>query len=155
MDAYFTRRFAELLVPFLKKHGPYDRLIDMLERAGLDTRAGLELAAMDRPFRRIRALVQKHLSSYTTQRFRVIDESFLSLGVKDLSRHAQGVAKRKQLLRSVELLVERRHSIVHEADVGKNGKLMRIDGGEIVRRLSHVTVYVQSAAGLIDKTVKA
>ncbi len=154
MDAFFTRRFAELLVPFLKKHGPNERLIELLNAAGLDTRVALELAAMDRPFRRIRALVRRHLSNYTTQRFAAIDELFLALGAKDLSRHAQGLSKKKTLLRSVELLVERRHAIVHEADVGPNGRLTAIKGPEIVRRLKHLTEYVTHSSALIDKMVK-
>lgn len=154
MDAFFTRRFAELLVPFLKKNGANAKLAVMLESAGLNTSVALELAVMDRPFRRIRSLVQRHLSSYTTQRFSAIDELFLALGVKDLSKHAQGLAKKKRLLRSVEILVERRHQIVHEADVAVNGKRNALPVVEIGRRLKDVFLYVKHADALINRAVK-
>lgn len=154
MDAFFTRRFAELLVPFLKKNGANARLTTLLQAAGLDTHVALELAVMDRPYRRIRSLVQQHLSTYTTQRFHAIDELFLGLGVKDLSKHAQGLIKRKRLLRSVELLVERRHLIVHEGDIAQNGGLNVVDAAELSRRLADVRTYVIHADSLINKAVK-
>ena len=153
MDAYFTRRFAELLVPFLKKKGPNAKLIRMLEIAGLNTAVALELAVMERPYRRIRSLVQRYLSTYTTQRFQAIDELFLALGVKDLSKNAQGMAHRKTLLRRVELLVERRHQIVHEGDNSQNGKLNHIDANESIGRLQDLMVYVEKADTLIAKAV--
>lgn len=149
MDAYFTRRFAELLAPFRKRNCPNQRLIELLSSAGLDTEAALELAVTDRPFRRVRALVQRHLSDYTTQQFPAINEFFLALGFKDLSKHAQGLAHRKTLLRSVELLVERRHNIVHEGDIGHNGNLGRIDSSETVKRMR---VFVSNAEVLILKS---
>jgi len=154
MDSYFTRRFAELLVPFLKRNGANEKLTKMLTEAGLDIAVALELAVMQRPYRRIRGLIQRHLSTYTTQRFHVIDDLFLALGVKDLSKHAQGAAHRKTLLRSVELLVERRHQIVHEGDHSRNGSLNRIDADELIRRQTDLLLYVEHADALIARAVK-
>lgn len=154
MDGYFTRRFSELLVPYLKRNGPNEKLIQLLEAAGLTTAVALELAAMDRPYRRVRALVQRHLATYTTQRFRAIDELFLALGVKDLSKHAQGMAKKTRLLRSVELLVERRHQIVHDGDMSTHGKLLPIDPKEIIKRQGDLLTYVGQADALISRAVK-
>jgi hypothetical protein len=49
MDAYFTDKFAELLVPFLKRFGPTPGVVHLLSEAGLDTKTALEMLAMDRP----------------------------------------------------------------------------------------------------------
>jgi hypothetical protein len=61
MDQFFTRRYCELLVPFLKKHGPTDGLVDMLGSAGFDVREALIAIRMKRPYRRIRTLIEAHL----------------------------------------------------------------------------------------------
>jgi len=43
LDAYFTDKFCDTLVPFLKKNSPTDDLVELLESAGLNTRTALEL----------------------------------------------------------------------------------------------------------------
>ena len=40
MDSYFTARFAELLVPFLKRHGPTDALVPKQANNGWALRRG-------------------------------------------------------------------------------------------------------------------
>jgi hypothetical protein len=154
MDAYFTRRFVEILIPYLKKNGPNDRLTSLLADAGLDTAEALRLASMNRPFRRIRSLVAAHLSTYTTQRFHKIDELFLCFGVRNLCGHSQGWLGRKRLLRSVELIVERRHAIVHSGDRDKHGRLRDIDEPSLSKRMEDVVKFVRSADALIAKAVK-
>jgi hypothetical protein len=154
MDAYFTDRFCEALVPFLKKHGANKRLIEVLEDAGLNTLQALEMIQMDRPYRRIRTLVQNHLGNYTTQRFKVIDELFLCLGVNDLSVHAQGRLKRKTILRTVEKLVERRHQIVHEGDVNRHGRLRDIDAVVVTKRIKDLLKFIESCEDHLDATLK-
>lgn len=154
MDAYFTRRFVEVLIPYLKKNGPNDRLASLLGDAGLDTAEALRLAAMDRPFRRIRSLVAAHLATYTTQRFNRIDELFLCFGVKNLCGHSQGWLGRKRLLRSVELLVERRHAIVHSGDRDKHGNLRPVDDSKLMKRMEDLVKFVHSADALIAKAIK-
>ena len=154
MDAYYTDRFCETLVPFLKLNGPNERLIKILDDAGLNTLQALEMIQMERPYRRIRTLVQNHLETYTTQRFHVIDELFLCFGVGDLCTHAQGRLKRTTILRSVEKLVERRHEIVHEGDVNKHGRLRDIDAAVVKKRIGHLSSFVTSCEELLDKAIK-
>ena len=48
MDAYFTDKFADMVVPFLQKKGSTEKLVEVLSEAGLDTRVALELISMDR-----------------------------------------------------------------------------------------------------------
>ena len=149
MDAYFTRRFTEVLVPFIKARGATDELVTLLQAAGLDTRQALELLAMDVPYRRIRTLVESHLDRYTTQRFAAVDRLFLCFGLKDLCAHAQKRAGRATLLRSVELLVERRHSIVHSGDHNKLGKVVPLDFRLFNTRLHHLNSIVRHADFII------
>ena len=127
MDQFFTRRFCELLIPFLKKYGPTDGLVDMLGSAGFDVREALVAIGMKRPYRRIRTLIEAHLETYTTQRFGAIDKLFLSIGLKDLSENSERRTGRKTIRSSIEKLVERRHLIAHAGDVNSYGKLNPVD----------------------------
>lgn len=154
MDAYFTDRFCELLVPFIKKNGPNARLVELLADAGLDTEQALQMAGMKRPHRRIRTLVQHYLDRVVTQRFTVIDKLFLCFGIKDLCDNAQGVTGKRRLLRSVELHIERRHKIVHEGDVNDHGRLRDIKAPVTIGRIGHLIEFVSACEFLIDKIVK-
>ena len=149
MDAYFTRRFTEVLLPYLRAKGASSDLVTLLQDAGLDTRAALDLIQMERPLRRIRALVDGHLERYTTQRFAAIDSLFLGFGLKDLCANAQKRSTRKTLLRSVELLVERRHSIVHAADHNKHGNVVILDFVEFTKRIQCLSLFITHADSII------
>ena len=95
IDSYFTARFAELLVPFLKKHGSTDSLVKLLGDAGRDTREALGMIEMNRPYRRIRTLMDWYFDRYTTHRVEVIDKLFLAYRIKNFSGNVQGLARRK------------------------------------------------------------
>ena len=145
MDTYFTARFAEMLVPYLKKHGAKTSLVSTLEKAGLDTTQALEMLQMDRPYRRIRTLMDAYLERYTTQRMGVINELFLCYGLKKFCENTQNKAKRKNLLRRVEKIVERRHEIVHDGDLNSHDKLQKIDAADIGRQLADLKLFVETA----------
>lgn len=154
MDAYFTDRFAESLVRFLKKRGATKGMIDLLSSAGLDAKAALEMLAMQRPYRRIRTIIESSLSEYTTQKQRVIDELFVVYGVKDLCRNAEGLSKRKKLLNSVNNAVLRRHSIVHGGDLNSHGKARLISEETAKRFIKDIDLFVHSAEDLLVKSLK-
>jgi len=154
MDAYFTNKFVEMLVPYIRKRGPNNELIDILEKAGLDTEQALVMATMSRPFRRVRSLVQNYFEKYVTQKFDVIDKLFLCFGLKNLTKHTQGITKRKRLLRSIELLVERRHQIVHDGDLNSHGKLRRIDPTSVLGRIEDLAAFVEAADILLNSATK-
>ena len=99
LDAYITDVFTEYLVPYLKKYKTDASLINLLSDAGLDTKEALNLLSMDRPYRRIRTLVSKYYSSYTTQRFDVIDKLFLPYRLNKITDNAQKMSGRKSLNR--------------------------------------------------------
>jgi hypothetical protein len=151
MDAYFTGVFAERLVPFLKKKKtPPKALCDLLQKAGLDTATAIELLGMDRPYRRIRKLMDCHLEKHVSQRIDVIDELFLSYGLKDFCDHAQRKAKRRNLLKSIQRLVERRHEIAHKGDVNSHGRLQKITPTQIKTLVMHLVKFVASADEILQ-----
>lgn len=117
MDDFFTRKYAEVMVKAIKRHGVNSKFTEMLEDAGLDLSGALELISMDRPYRRIRSIAQDYYRNYTTQSTHNIDKLYETLGVKNLSLHAQKRSKRKTLTSSVSELVRRRHKIVHAGDL--------------------------------------
>jgi hypothetical protein len=151
MDAYFTAIFAERLVPFLKKAkiAP-PALAAVLEKAGLDASLALELLAMERPYRRIRKLMDAHLAKHVSQRFEVIDELFASYGITKFCHHAQGKAKRKNLLASIRKIVERRHKIAHKGDLNSHGRLQEITPSNIKTRVMHVVKFVAAADEILQ-----
>jgi hypothetical protein len=154
MDAYFTDRFSESLVKFLKKNKPPSGLVKFLAEAGLDTRTALEMLAMDRPYRRVRTLVEDHLSDYTTQKQHVIDELFLVYSVKDLSTHAARLAKKKTLLTRVEYAVKRRHAVVHRGDLNAHDKRRGLPHKVVTKCIDSLELYVQKCEELLAMAIK-
>jgi hypothetical protein len=150
MDAYFTRRFVEVLVPYIKRNGATPGLVELLGRAGLNTEQALLIATMARPFRRIRTLVESYLAGYTTQRFHAIDELFLCLGIKDLTKHAQAKTKKVHLFTTVQALVDRRNQIVHEGDLNKHGKICSVAPKQAIRQMKALIAFVLAADDIIS-----
>ena len=154
MDAYFTKKFSELFVPFLRAKGPTPDLVRMLEEAGLDVEQALEMITMERPHRRIRTLIDSHLERKAMQRFHVIDDLFKSYGLSNLCENAQKRTRRKRLLRSIEILVERRHAIVHEGDLDRYGRLSSFDFKGMRNRVANLLAFVMAADGIIEGFAK-
>lgn len=67
LDTYVTDAFSEKLVPYLQRYKPDEELIDLLYKSGLNTKEALVLLGMERPYRRIRTLIENYYGSYTTQ----------------------------------------------------------------------------------------
>jgi hypothetical protein len=155
MDEYFTRRFSELLIPYIKKKGSSKDLSVLLSEAGLDVAQALELVLMERPLRRVRAIVDAHLDRYTAQRFVAIDSLFRCIGLPSLSEDAQRLAGRKTLKRSIEILVERRHAIVHAGDYDKHGHLVTVDFRKFRNRIDDLRIFVAKADEIIAKVERS
>ncbi len=151
MDSYFTDVFAEYLIPFLKKRGATKVMVELLEKAGLDTRYALRLLATKRPYRRIRTLIETHLEYTTTQKVTAIDELFLAYGVKDFSLQVQKMKKRTKLLAAISRLVKRRNMIAHEGDMNSHRKVIPVDPGRAQRWIQDVLVYVSGADELLKR----
>ena len=149
LDAYVTDVFAEKLVPYLKKFTPDDDLIQLLSDAGLDTREALNLIHMDRPYRRIRTLIEAYYATYTTQKFDVIDQMFLPYGLKDLTDNAEAKTGRSALKKSVAKLIDRRHDIAHGGDYNSHDKLKDINESQVRKRVSDVRLLVGEMDAII------
>ena len=120
MDAYFTLKFRDIITDFLSSEEPGEDLINLLKDAGLNTRMALELIWMERPLRRIGTLVERYFDRYTTQRFDAIDDLFKTIGLPNLCQSAEGIVGRTTLRTSISKLVEKRHEIVHDADINSH-----------------------------------
>ena len=142
MDAYFTDVFAERLAPYLKKQRCGNRLAELLEEAGLTAAVTLELLSMDRPYRRIRTLIEAYLERQVTQRLDAINALFDAYGIQDLGGNAQAKLKRKRLCREIEVLVQRRHDIAHDGDLDRYGKLRLLKHTWVRNRLRDVQLFV-------------
>lgn len=133
LDAYVTDVFVEKLATYLKKHRPDESLVALLLKAGLDTREALSLLTMDRPYRRIRNLVQSHYAQYTTQRFDVIDSVFLVYRLNKLTDRAAKKTGKSHIKSRVGDLIDRRHEIVHAGDYNRANRIQDIDEARVKR----------------------
>ena len=154
MDAYFTDRFCESLVPFVKKRGPTTGLVELLEAAGLDTEQALVMVSMRRPYSRIRSIVQGHLARHVTQRFDVIDKLFLGYGLKDFCKNVADTTGKKRLLKSVEKLVERRHQIVHNGDINEHNRIRPVANSVTFNRLTCLKEFVHASDSFLFEALR-
>lgn len=138
LDAYVTDIFAEKLVAYLKKYKPNAQLIGLLSEAGLDTAEALTLIQMDRPYRKIRTLMQNYYATYTTQKFDVIDSIFEPYHLTCITSHAARKSGTPSIKKSVEKLISRRHSIAHSGDYNSHKRIVDIDEDGILRRINHL-----------------
>ena len=153
MDDYFTRKYAEILVKSLKKNGVTHAFSKMLEAAGLDLAGALDLLQMQKPYSRIRKIAQDYYSGHVTQSENRIDTLFETLGIKGLCAHAQSRSRKKALLTSINILVKRRHKIVHAGDMSRTGVIAKIDM-RTVKRIVHVKIFVVNADKHIESYLK-
>jgi hypothetical protein len=153
-DAYVTDVFTEKLVNYLKRHTPDDDLIDFLREAGLGTREALTLINMERPYRRIRNMVQAKYSTYTTQRFDVVDAFFLHYRLQGITASAESMSGRKTLKRSVGLLIARRHDIAHDGDYNGHGRIKVIREDLIKKRIKDLELLVSCMDQIICNRIR-
>ena len=154
MDAYFTDKFSDLIVPAMKITGVGDSLKKLLESAGLDLQECVSLLTMQRPYNRIRALVTSYLESRTTQSIEAIDELYLCFGIKDFCACIEGTLGRKNLLKRVQRLVERRHRIVHDGDYSKHQKLSPIEFEKTIGYMNDLITFVAGAEKFLNEKLK-
>ena len=76
---------------------------------------------------------------------------FLAYGFENFSTNVQKLKRRRILLRSIEILVNRRHEIAHEGDMNSRSRLNPIDSKEIKRRMKDIITFVSGAEELLSK----
>lgn len=153
-DHYFTSKFCDVLNSYLKNNAANKELLDLLERAGLNTKSALEIVLMKRPFRRIRSLLANSLGEKTTHRTKAIDSLFSAIDLKGLSGRVHKKADRRNLGKRIDKLVDMRNDIVHSAHINSRGHPRNIDGTDIQSRISEVELFVQCSEALINEWVK-
>lgn len=60
---------------------------------------------------------------------------------------------RRNLLRRVELLVERRHKIVHDGDYNRRRQLRSIDPNRTVGRMKDLHAFVEAAENFLEEAL--
>lgn len=75
-------------------------------------------------------------------------------GIKKFSHNVQRSIHRRNLVRRIELLTERRHNIVHEGDLNSHGGLRSIRADEVESQLKDLKKFVNAAESLSAKILK-
>ena len=153
LDTYVTDAFSEKLVPYLQRYKPDDELIELLYKSGLDTKEALVLLGMERPYRRIRTLIENYYGSYTTQKFDVIDQIFKPYRLTNITENAARKSGKVSIKTSVGKLVERRHQIAHAGDYNRHGRIIDIDEEQIAKRIKHLELLVTSMDEIVCNRV--
>lgn len=153
MDSYFTDVFAERFVPFIRKKGHNKNMVELLERAGLNVEATLEIIRFQRPYRRIRTLVEVYLDNHTTQSTDVIDKLFLAYNLKDFTQHIGRLKRRSTLVTSIKNAVRRRHKIVHRGDINSHNKLNPITKKDVEHKLKDILLFVSGADEILKNQI--
>ena len=152
MDAYYTERFCEALTPYIERYGTNKKLMDLLHGSGFNTECAITMFSNNRPKRVLSNLVRKKLRTFVTQDFKTIDNLYKCLGYnKSFTNSAQGIAKRKTLVKSVDSIIKRRHQIVHAGDCNTHGKLNPIAYHTYLKKMNDIEKLVSSSETLLKK----
>lgn len=165
MDDYFTNKFCDELVPFIKEKGVTPDLLEIFKNANFNFKDALELLVdvtkdkTKRPLRLVRSRIEKSLATYTTQQFDTIDNLFKAYGRSKLTENALELVGSKKLLegsglkkpynKRIQELIQRRHKIVHSGDLDGHSKIKSIDKKWVLPRLRAVKHFVECAEEII------
>ena len=150
MDAYFTDRFCESFDPYIRKFGLNKEMDKLLYNSGFDTKKALSMFDQKRPKSILSNMVRRHLSSFVTQNFNTIDNLYQCLGFnKSFTKSVQGISKRKNLLLSLKILIDRRHKIVHAGDYNCHNNLNPLEYRKILRKIIELEKLVFSSEVLL------
>jgi hypothetical protein len=155
MDAYYTNKFVEMLVPYLRNRKPGQKMIDILHKAGLNTEEAINLLTTEHPFNRIQSLVGAYLDGYVTQRFDRIDELFLAYGLKDFILNVEKSLKQSTYRQVIASLIERRHEIAHNGDYDESGKLRPIESETVKQQIEVLKEFVAQSEKMINTVTGA
>ena len=150
-DAYATDCFSEHFVRYIKDHKIDESVIKLLTDAHYDIKFSIELLKAERPYRKIRTLIDKYYAKVTTQRMEVIDSLFTIYHLDSITFNAANKTGRKpeNLLKSINLLIERRHQIVHDGDYNDYCVPKSITKTDL-NRIELIKIFVDSMDTIID-----
>ena len=150
-DAYATDCFAEKFVDYVKRFGINSEIETMLTKAGFDIKFSLGILNAKRPYRRIRTLIDHYYSTYVTEELEVIDKLYKMYSLTNITKNAANRSGKDQqrILRSVQKLVKRRHSIAHDSDYNEHGKLKCVNARE-TNRINDLKILVDNMDAIIE-----
>lgn len=150
-DAYATDCFSEHFCDYVKKYGVDASLEGLLTQAGFTVKFALELIDSERPYRKIRTLIDKYYYKYTTQKLNVIDDLFKQYHIMGLTKNAadRSGRNRQRLLSSVNKIIERRHSIVHDGDYNDHNRIRKVESS-VINRIADLKLLVENMDFIIE-----
>jgi hypothetical protein len=150
-DAYATDCFAEKFVVYIKRNKIDDSLEKLLLDSGFTVKFSLELLDTDRPYRKIRTLIDRHYAKYTTQKLNVVDGLFLQYRIKSITKNAAKKSGKNvdRILGSVNKIIDRRHSIVHDGDYDEFSRIKSVTSADI-RRIGDLKILVDNMDLIVE-----
>ena len=153
MDDFFKNAYFEIWVPYVKRHGFTNKMINVLESQHLSTKAALRLLHKAKPYAVLKNRVKRRYETASFQKRTAINDLFSTLGIEEFCEKAQQCTHRKTLLNSVRLLAKRRHEIVHKGDLTATGILKKVEERD-VKRIKDVHLFVSTANQVLDTALK-
>ena len=150
-ERYLKDRFLMSFVPYLKSKMSQDGTLslndactDLLTKYSVNESFWIRVAnkKAKQPYRSIRNKVRKHLYSMAIQNEKTIHKLYDSYGMGGIVANAVGKAERKNIWKSLEDFIKRRHLVAHHGDMLTTGKVRRIDKQYVIRRLSDLKSFV-------------
>lgn len=152
-DSYFTDIFSEKIILYIKKHGVNKDIIEHLSKAGVDhdfcVLKLLKKSERGRPQRTMRNKMDKYFSEIVTQNFDKIDELFKCFALLDFSTNVQSRMSNSRAKSIINSVLQRRHSIVHRADLNSFNRPRGITIKGFIYKFSVLESFVLEA----DKTI--
>ncbi len=127
IDAYVHDKVSENLVPFIRSvvkrnSGDIDPIERALKRGDIQARDFLLWLTFDRPFVKVRQVIDADLSLTALQNPGSIQNAFSLIGKKNVWKQCEKLMKRKEkeICDQLSKLADRRNKIVHEGDREKS-----------------------------------
>lgn len=95
-----------------------------------------------RPYRTVRNVVTRHLSTFSVQTEQSISALFKGYGLGSILKHAKAKAGTARIEKSLNKVISRRHQIAHAGDYGRQGNITPIDYAYAERRRKDIEAVV-------------
>ena len=149
-DTYVTDSFEEKFKAYVSTGHADEKIFDLLDKAGLNSKEAIGLLKMERPYRHLSTIIKRYYSKFTTQKMEVIDNVFSQYGIKNITLSAAKKSGKPSIKDSTTKLIRRRHSIVHGGDYNDQGNLQQIDKDKVLKRIDHLQLLVENMEEIID-----
>ena len=159
MDTFFTDKFMEMFIPFIKKNGITDGLELVIKKTSITLKESLNFLTQKEPLETLFYKMRNEIRRYVAQDQKRIDFLFKGFGIDSISFAAEeydntGAGKKDDLLRRVRVLVRRRHSIVHDGDMMIQAGLAKKIGWGTISKIETIDRYVTACEYLLNKQIE-